>query len=291
MSRLCRVLLLAVLVPARWVRLSRFLLAILIAVAGSFGVGGSPGLDSARAASTSALTVFAAASLVDAYTILGKVMEQRHPGLTVTFNFAGSQQLASQIEQGAGADVFASADQRWMDYVRQRGLVIGTPREFVRNLLVVIVPAENPGHVSRLQDLSRPGVKLVIGTEAVPAGKYSREALANLDHAPGFPATYSQQVLRNVVSEEDNVKGVVTKVQLGEADAGMVYRSDVTPAVAPKVHVIEIPRRYNVIASYPIALVKAGPNPDAGRQFIDLVLSPIGQRVLRDQNFIPVNAP
>lgn len=275
----------------RRVPLSRFFLVVLIAVVGNFGVSGSLGFDRARAASTSSLTVFAAASLIDAYTILGKVMEQQHPGLTATFNFAGSQQLATQIEQGAKADVFASADRRWMDYLRQRGLVIGAPQEFVQNLLVVIVPAGNPGHVSRLQDLSRQGVKLVIEAEAVPAGKYSREALANLDHAPGFPATYSQQVLRNVVSEEDNVKAVVTKVQLGEADAGMVYRSDVTPTVAPKVEVIEIPRQYNVIASYPIALVKTGPNPDAGRQFIDLVLSPIGQRVLRDQNFIPVNAP
>jgi len=276
---------------ARWVRLSRFFFVVLIAIAGSVGVGGSLGFDTARAASTSSLTVFAAASLTDAYTILGKVMEQQHPGLAVTFNFAGSQQLATQIEQGAKADVFASADRRWMDYLRQRGLIIGAPQEFVQNLLVVIVPVGNPGHVSRLQDLSRQGVKLVIEAEAVPAGKYSREALANLDHAPGFPASYSQQVLRNVVSEEDNVKAVVTKVQLGEADAGMVYRSDVTPAVAPKVQVIEIPRQYNVIASYPIALLKAGPNPDAGRQFIDLVLSPIGQRVLLDQNFIPVNAP
>ena len=207
------------------------------------------------------------------------------------FNFAGSQQLATQIEQGAKADVFASADQRWMEYLRQRHLVVGTPREFVRNLLVVIVPQTNPGHINQLQDLSRPGVKLVIEAEAVPAGRYSRDALAKLNRASGFPPNYDQQVLHNVVSEEDNVKGVVTKVELGEADAGMVYRSDVTAAVAGKLRVIDIPRPYNVAASYPIALVKGAPNPGAGQQFIDLVLSPIGQRVLRDQNFIPLNAP
>jgi molybdate transport system substrate-binding protein len=245
----------------------------------------------ASAASTGSPTIFAAASLTDAFTVIGTVMQQRNPGLRVTFNFAGSQQLATQIEQGAKADVFASADQRWMDYVRARGLVAGPPREFVRNFLVVIVPQANPGGINQLQDLSRKGVKLVIEAEAVPAGKYSREVLAKLDRAPGFPASYDQQVLRNVVSEEDNVKAVVTKVQLGEADAGMVYRSDVTPAVAGKVRVIDIPSQYNVVASYPIALIAGAPNPDAGRQFIDLVLSPVGQRVLRDQHFIPLTAP
>ncbi len=279
---------------AQRVRHVRFRLCFLTLLIASIGLVMNPRqLVPPVAAATSAgnLTVFAAASLTDAYTILGKVMEQQNSGLHVTFNFAGSQQLATQIEQGAKADVFASADQRWMDYVRQRGLVVGTPREFVRNLLVVIVPQGNPGHIDQLQDLSRPGVKLLIEAEAVPAGKYSRDALARLDHAPGFPATYSQQVLHNVVSEEDNVKSVVTKVQLGEADAGIVYRSDVTLAVAGKVRIIDIPRQYNVMASYPIVLVKGGPNPDAGQQFIDLVLSPIGQRVLRDQNFVPLNAP
>jgi molybdate transport system substrate-binding protein len=245
----------------------------------------------AAAATSGALTVFAAASLTDAFTLLGRVLEQRNPGLHMTMNFAGSQQLAQQIEQGGKADVFASADQRWMDYIRGHGLIEGVPQEFVRNVLVVIVPKSNPGRIARLQDLSRPGVKLVIEAEAVPAGTYSREALAKLNAVPGFPADYARQALQNVVSEEDNVKSVVTKVQLGEADAGMVYRSDVTPAVAGKLRVIDIPSTYNVLASYPIALVKGAPNPDAGHQFIDLVLSPVGQRVLGDQNFIPVTAP
>jgi molybdate transport system substrate-binding protein len=275
---------------ARWVRDAVLRLSISAFLVLSIGLplGGGFGPQVVSAASTGSLTIFAAASLTDAYTVLGKVMEQRNLGLHVIFNFAGSQQLATQIEQGAKADVFASADQRWMDYVRERGLVAGTPREFVRNLLVVIVPQANPGRINQLQDLSRPGVKLVIEAEAVPAGRYSREVLAKLDRAPGFPANYSQQVLRNVVSEEDNVKAVVTKVQLAEADAGIVYRSDVTSAVAGKVKVIDIPSRYNVVASYPIAVVTGAPNPDAGRQFIELVLSPIGQRVLRDQNFIPL---
>jgi len=263
----------------------------LIVVAIAFTSAGTGFCSRAAAATSGTLTVFAAASLTDAFTLLGRVLEQRNPGLHVTMNFAGSQQLAQQIGQGAKADVFASADQRWMDYMREHGLIEGSPREFVRNHLVVIVPQSNPGRIARLEDLSRPGVKLVINAEAVPAGKYSRDALMKLSAAPGFPPDYAQQVLRNVVSEEDNVKSVVTKVQLGEADAGIVYRSDVTPAVAGKLRVIVIPDNYNVLASYPIALVKNAPNPDAGHEFIDLVLSPAGQRVLSDQNFIPVTAP
>ena len=155
-----------------------------------------------------------------------------HPGLTVRFNFAGSQQLALQIEQGAPADVFASADQRWMSYATEKGLVDGRRQVFARNRLVAIVPRTNPARIGSLQDLARRGIKLVLAAEAVPAGKYSREALQNLAGAPGFPPEYDRRVLANVVSQEENVKAVVAKVQLGEADAGLVYRSDVTPAVA-----------------------------------------------------------
>jgi molybdate transport system substrate-binding protein len=240
----------------------------------------------ARPAGT--LTVFAAASLTESFTILGKVLEQRNPGLRVVLSFAGSQQLAAQIEQGARADVFASADQRWMDDVREKRLIVLPAREFARNRLVVIVPRANQAKIGRLQHLATPGLKIVLAADAVPVGHYSREALQKLARAPGFPQDYAQRVLRNVVSQEENVRGVVAKVQLGEADAGMVYRSDVTPATAERVAVLDIPDRYNVIASYPLALVKGAPNPEAGAEFINLVLSPLGQRVLRDNNLIPV---
>ncbi len=236
------------------------------------------------------LTVFSAASLTDVFVVLGKVLEQRNPGVGVTHGFAGSQQLATQIEQGARVDVFASADQRWMDYVRQRGLVAGVATEFVRNMLVVIVARSSPARIARLQDLATPGIKVVLAAAAVPVGRYSREALDRLNGAPGFAQDYAQRVLRNVVSHEENVRGVVSKVQLGEADAGIVYRSDVTPATAGRVLVLDIPDRYNVVASYPIAVLRAAPNPAAAAAFVSLVLSPLGQRVLRDHNFTPVNA-
>lgn len=236
------------------------------------------------------LTVYAAASLTEAFRDLGKALEQRRPGLAVRFNFAGSQQLASQLEEGAPADVFASADQRSMDRAKDKGLVDSKYPVFARNRLVVIVPSANPAQIERLEDLRRMGTKVVMAAEAVPVGKYSRQALANLARAPGFPSDYDRRVLANVVSQEETVKNVVAKVQLGEADAGLVYRSDVTPPVARQVRVFDIPEQFNVIASYPIALLNSAKNASAGRQFIELLLSDDGQQVLRRHGFLPAAA-
>jgi molybdate transport system substrate-binding protein len=209
------------------------------------------------------LTVYAAASLTESFRALGRMLEAQHPGLTVQFNFAGSQQLALQIEQGAPADVFASADQRWMDDVKEKGEVDGEAPVFARNRLAVIVPRTNPARIAALPDLARRGTKIVIAAEAVPAGKYSRQALQRMAAAKGFPDQYDRRVLANLVSQEENVKSVVGKVQLGEADAGFVYRSDVTPAAARYVTVIDIPDGYNIVAEYPIAVLKSARNAEA----------------------------
>jgi len=253
------------------------------------GVAAAAGLSTGAGGSRDGeeLTVFAAASLTEAFTELGLILERAQPGTRVRFNFAGSQQLAVQIEQGAGADVFASADQSWMSYVRERDLVSGESQVFAGNRLVVIVPKANPGRVVRLEDLTRRGLKLVLAAEAVPAGRYSREAVKNLARAPGFPPDFAERVLANAVSEEENVKAVVAKVRLGEADAGLVYRSDVTPAVAPHLRVLEIPGDYNVVASYPIAVLRDAGHPEAARAFLALVLGAEGQRVLQRHGFIP----
>jgi molybdate transport system substrate-binding protein len=240
---------------------------------------------------TRMLTVFAAASLTDAFTELGRMLEQRQAHLSVRFNFAGSQQLVAQLEQGAAADVFASADQRWMRTAVDGGLVAGEPRVFARNRLVVLVPASNPGRIERLQDLARPGLKLVLAGATVPAGKYSREVLGKLDGAPGFPSDFAGRALANVVSEEENVKAVVAKVQLGEADAGMAYRSDVTTAVAPHVRVLEIPEERNVLAEYPIVIVRGAADTAGARAFVELVLSPEGQQVLGRHGLLPGPVP
>jgi molybdate transport system substrate-binding protein len=237
------------------------------------------------------LTVFAAASLSEAFTELGHELERQRPGLTVRFNFAGSQQLAAQIEQGARADVFASADERWMSYLGDRHLLTGEPTEFARNLLVVIVPRANPARIGRPRDLARGGVKLILAADAVPVGRYSRTVLRNLARDPAYGPDYPRRVIANVVSEEENVRSVVGKVQLGEGDAGMVYRSDVTPPVARRVRVIEIPEAANVLASYPMALVRDAPSPSAARAFMDLVLSSAGQQTLARRGLIPVQSP
>ena len=265
-----------------WDRVS---LAALVLTAGA----AAPGVN--RKPET--LKVYAAASLTEAFRDLGTSFERRHPGVAVEFNFAGSPQLAAQLEQGAQADVFASADQRWMVYARENGLVGDSARVFARNRLVVIVPRANPAKIGRLEDLSRKGIKLVLAAEAVPVGRYSRVALENLAAAPGFPPGYDRRVLANLVSQEENVKSVVTKVQLGEADAGMVYHSDVTPAVVEKVEVFDIPDRYNSIASYPIAVLKSSRAPDMAREFVRLVSSDEGQRVLERHGFLraPALAP
>ena len=235
------------------------------------------------------LTVFAAASLQGPFTVLGDSLERSRPGLKVQFSFAGSQTLALQILQGAPADVFASADLRWMNVVRDSGGVAGKPRIFARNELIAIVPASNPGHVDRLSDLGRPGVKLVLAADAVPAGHYARAVAAKLAKLPGFGADFRDRVRANVVSNEEDVEAVVTKVRLGEADAGIVYQSDVTEQVAADVRTIGIPPAANVTAAYPIAVLTRSPDRDDAEAFVNLVLSRSGQRVLAAHGFTTVS--
>jgi molybdate transport system substrate-binding protein len=244
----------------------------------------------ARAGAETELHVFAAASLSDAFGEIASDFERAHAGVRVQLNLAGSQQLAAQIEQGAAADVFASADTRWIDYLDQRSLLQGRALVFARNRLVVIVPRANPARISRLQDLARSGVKLVLAADAVPAGKYSREALDRMAQSPGFDPGFARAVLANVVSEEENVKGVVSKVQLGEADAGMCYRSDVTSQAARAVKVLAIPDTVNVLATYPIAVLRGAQQGDLAREFVTLVTSARGQHALQRHNLIPAAA-
>ena len=233
------------------------------------------------------LSVYAAASLSDAFNEIADSLERRDPELKIDFNFAGSQVLVLQLGQGAAADVFASADDRLMKVAQDSGLIEGTPQTFARNRLVVIVPKGNPARIGKLQDLARTGVKLVLAADAVPAGHYAREAIFRLARSAGYPPDYSRRVLANVVSYEENVRSVASKVQLGEADAGFVYISDVTPAVGRQVRRFDLPDTANVMASYPIALVRHARNTEAAKTFIDFVLSPSGQAVLTKNGFLP----
>jgi len=230
------------------------------------------------------LNVFAAASLTDAFNEIGKNFEAANPGTTVTFNYAGSQALQTQIEQGAPADVFASASKTNMDTLVTDNLVAqDAPQQFLNNKLVVIMPADNPAGLGTLEDLAKPGIKLVLAADAVPVGKYAHQALDLMDAK--FGNGYKTKVLANVVSNEDNVKQVVSKVQLGEADAGIVYTSDAV--AAPELKAIEIPADLNVIAKYPIAPLAKTENADLAKAFITYVLSADGQTILQKWGFAP----
>lgn len=235
------------------------------------------------------LTVLAAASLTESFTELGKTFEARNPGVTLAFSFAGSQELAQQLDQGAEADVFASASKKYMDAAVESGRVTTeASKVFVKNRLVVIFPEDNPAGLTELKDLAKPGLKLDLADESVPVGKYSIEFLDKASVDPAFDPQFKDNVLKNVVSYETSVKAVVSKVSLGEADAGIVYVSDVTVDVTDKVGRLDIPDVLNTIASYPIAPIVDSRNAELAQAFIDLILSPEGQQVMEKYNFIPV---
>ena len=235
------------------------------------------------------LTVLAAASLIESFTEIGNLFETQNPGVKVVFSFAGSQQLAQQLEQGIRVDVFASANQKYMDAaVAAQRVDSAKVENFAKNQLVVIYPAENQAGISTLLDLARPGIKLDLAAAEVPVGKYSLEFLNKASNDPGFLPTYKDDVLKNVVSYEDNVKSVFTKVLLGEADAGIVYTSDISKKDAGDIGRLEIPKDLNALATYPIAPVADAENFELARTFVDLVLSEQGQAVLADYGFIPV---
>jgi molybdate transport system substrate-binding protein len=230
------------------------------------------------------LNVFAAASLTDAFTEIGRSFETANPGTTVTFNFAGSQALRTQIEEGAPADVFASANKTEMEALIADTLVApDAALPFLDNQLVVILPANNPAGLEKLQDLARPGIKLVLAAEEVPVGKYARQALDHMNAR--FGTDFKDKVLAGVVSNEDNVKQVVAKVQLGEADAGIVYTSDAV--AAPELKIIEIPADLNIMAQYPIAPLVKSENAELARAFVAYVLSGDGQAILHKWGFAP----
>lgn len=226
------------------------------------------------------LTVFAAASLTEAFSELVTIFETAHPEVKVVLNLAGSNTLRAQIEQGAKADVFASANTREMDAL-VAGNLIGRdePRIFLTNRLVAITPAGNPGDLDTIADLSQPGIKIIVAAEEVPAGQYTRLMFEKVG------AGFKTQILANVVSNETTVKQVVAKIQLGEADAGIVYFSDAV--AAPELRVLDIPVQFNVLAEYPIAVLAGSSQPELAHQFLAMVFSPAGQDVLRKWGFEP----
>lgn len=228
------------------------------------------------------VTVFAASSLTEAFKEAGTAFEKANPGTKVTFSFAASSALAVQINEGAPADVFASADAAQMKNVTDKGNA-AEPVIFAKNTPVVIIPKSGKA-AATFADLAKPDIRLVLAGKDVPIGRYAREVLTRASGAGGVSADFSVRVLANLKSEEANVRAVLTKVQLGEADAGIVYRTDVG-AAANDVKVIEIPAAFNVVAEYPVAVVKATKNQATAAGFVAFVRSPAGQAILDKYGF------
>jgi molybdate transport system substrate-binding protein len=236
------------------------------------GCGSGPGAGAdASGGLSGTVTVFAAASLTGSFGTLGEQFEAAHPGVTVRFNFGASSALAESIAQGAPADVFAPASAKNMDSVVRAGDA-AEPRTFARNVLAIAVPPDNPAGVRGLADLAEPGLKLALCQEQVPCGTVARQVIDK-----------ARLTVRPVTLGAD-VKAVLTAVQLGEVDAGLVYATDVR-AAGDKVEGIEIPAAQNASTSYPIAVLTRAPNAAAARAFVDHVLSADGSTVLARAGF------
>ncbi|MFB7406166.1 molybdate ABC transporter substrate-binding protein [Streptomyces sp. NPDC056202] len=237
--------------------------------AGPSGSASASATASTSGAPAANLTVLAAASLTDVFKTAGAAYEKSHPGTKLTFSFAGSQELVAQVSQGSPADVLVTADTKSMDKVKAD---TGTPAIIAKNRLVIATGEGNPFKVDDLKDLADTKLKVVLAAPEVPAGKYSKQILD------------AQKVTVKPVSQEPNVRAVLSKVELGEADAGLVYKTDAASA-ADKVDAVEIPDDQNAIAKYPAATIKDSKNAEAAAAFVAWLSSPEGQKILQDAGF------
>jgi len=242
---------------------------------------------SESSASGTRLTVLAASSLKNVLPEIGTLFTEEHAGVTLSFSFGGTGQLAAQIQQGAPADVFAGASTKYGDQLASAGLI--DPYEsFCTNRLVLVVPSSNPAGITALLDLSTKPAKVVVGSESVPIGTYTRAVLENLNGL--FGPGYSEAVLGRVVSNEDSATSIITKVESGEADAGFVYVTDAL-AAGPKVQSIPLPSEAQAVVIYPIAAVRASKNATKARQLVEFVLTAPAQQLLEQAGFGPPPVP
>jgi molybdate transport system substrate-binding protein len=270
------------------------LVAVLTAAvaACSSGSGAHPAATSASApapggavGASGELQIYAASSLK---ATLGNVADAWHvanPGSALTISTDSSSALETKIEQGAPADVFLSADTSNPTKLVDAGLASGDSVPFAGNRLVVIVPKGNPAGIQSPQDLARPGIKIIAAGDKVPITRYATQLVANLAKAPGYPADFATAYAANVASQEDNVSGIVSKVALGEGDAGVVYVTDARGS--EKVDTIDVPATANVPAVYGGVVVKASRDPVAAKAFLDWLAGPDGQAILASFGFLP----
>ena len=242
-------------------------------------------LTACNPAPTQDLHVFAAASLRQALTEAADAFQQANPEVRVVSNFAGSQVLRLQIESGARADLFVSASPDHLDALQRAGLLQADPTVVATNALALAVPVGNPAGVAGIQDLAQPGRRVVMAAQSVPAGAYARQMLDLHAAATGQPR-FPNAVLQNVISFETNVRQVAAKLELGEADAGFVYRTDVL-ASDGRLQIIETPYQVQVIASYPAAVLRDAPNPELAQRFLSFLRTPEAQAILTRHGFAP----
>jgi molybdate transport system substrate-binding protein len=270
--------------------------ALLLAFAACSGTADSPSPSRAPSVAPAAtapttepaaadLTVYGAASLKGALAAAKTAYEAANPGVTLTISTDASSALATQLEQGAPADVFLSADARNPQALVDKGLAVAPPVSFADNKLTLIVPTSNPAGIKTPADLAKAGVKIIAAGDAVPITKYADQLVANLAKQPGYPSDFEAAYQTNIVSREDNVKAVVAKLELGEGDAGIVYVTDAK--ASNKVATIDVPDAANVIATYDGVVVKASKNPTAAEEFLAWFAGPEGQAILGSFGFLP----
>ncbi len=233
------------------------------------------------------LTVFGAASLKKALAEIKVSYEAANPGTTITISTDSSTALATKIEQGAPADVFLSADTQNPQSLVDKGLAVGPVTEFAGNTLTVIVPAGNPAGIRTPADLAKAGVKIIACADSVPIARYAGQLVANLSKEAGYPADLVARYTANVASKEDNVAAIVSKIALGEGDAGIVYATDAK--TSDDVTAVPVPDSANVSATYGGVVVKASPNAAAATAFMDWLAGPDGQAILVSLGFLAPN--
>jgi molybdate transport system substrate-binding protein len=286
-------------------RLVVALAALVVVLAACSSSGASPTATAAPAATSTAaasvaastapssgasgasvdLTIYAASSLKAALDKMKPTYEASHPGTTLTVSTDASSALEAKIEQGAPADILLSADTSNPQKLVDKGLTVGSLTNFAKNKLTVITPKDNPAKIQTPADLAKSGVKIIAAGDAVPITKYATQLVANLAKQPGYPANYVAAYNANVVSKEDNVSAIVTKVATGNGDAGIVYVTDANGKAT--LTTIDVPSDANVIATYAGVVVKPSPNPDAAAAFMTWLAGPDGQAILNSFGFLP----
>ncbi len=268
--------------PAGITRLA--VITALMVSACSNSVAASAGSGAPATAVAGSLTIYAASSLTAAFRDLATAY-RTSTGTSITLSFDASSTLETQIEQGAPADILASADAINPARLAAVGLADGAPITFARNALTIIVPASGTHSVTRPQDLANAGVRVIAAGDAVPITKYATQLIGNLARQPGYPADFARSVTRNIASREDNVKGIVAKVELGEGDAGIVYVTDARATT--RIRIVDVPPAANVPATYAAIAVRASRNPVAARAFLTWLQGAEAQATLARYGFLP----